>query len=133
MTYLLCSAILVIVYFLLALNVSMTRRRTRIGIGTDEPSGPLNKAIRAHGNASEYIPIFVALFLYFLTTGAGGWITWVVVGVTICRVLHAIGMLTSPDLNKSSTLRFIGSLGTYVGGLALGVALVMRPLLMLSS
>ena len=33
MTYLLCSAILVIFYFLLALNVSMTRSRMKVGIG----------------------------------------------------------------------------------------------------
>ena len=129
MTYLVCSAILVILYFLLALNVSMTRRRTKIGVGTgDDPSGPLNKAVRAHGNASEYIPIFVVLFFYFMTTGAGGWITWVVVAVTVCRILHAIGMFTSADLNRPSVPRFIGSLGTYLGGLLLGIALLMRVL-----
>jgi uncharacterized protein len=129
MTYLLCSAILVIFYFLLALNVSMTRSRMKVGIGTgDSPSGPLNRAIRAHGNASEYIPIFVVLFLYFLTTGASGWITWVVVGVTICRVLHAMSMFMAPDLNSVYALRFVASLGTYVGGLALGVALLLRVL-----
>jgi uncharacterized protein len=129
MTYLVCSAILVIFYFLLALNVSMTRRRTKVGIGTgDEPSGPLNRAIRAHGNASEYIPIFVVLFLYLLTTGASGWITWVVVGVTICRLLHAVSMFMAPDLNGVYPPRFVASLGTYVGGLALGIALLLRAL-----
>ena len=71
MTFLVCSAILVILYFALALNVSLTRRRTRTGIGTgDDPAGPMNKAVRAHGNAAEYVPIFVALFLYFLLSGA---------------------------------------------------------------
>ena len=128
--YLICSAILVIVYFLLAFNVSLTRGSTRIGIGSgDQPSGRLNKAIRAHGNAAEYIPIFVVLFLYFLTSGASGWITWVVVIVTICRVLHPVAMFMSPDLNKAYPLRFITSLGTYLGGLALGGALLMRALM----
>ena len=89
--YLICSAILVIVYFLLALNVSMTRGRTKVGIG---------------------------------------WITWVVVAVTVCRVLHALGMLMSADFNgPPHPLRAIGALGTYIGGLALGVALLMRALL----
>lgn len=129
-TYLICSAVLVIVYFLLAFNVSLTRGSTKTGIGSgDQPSGRLNKAIRAHGNAAEYIPILVLLFLYFLSTGASGWITWVVIGVTVCRVLHPIAMFLSPDLNKAYPLRFITSLGTYLGGLALGVALLMRAVL----
>jgi uncharacterized membrane protein YecN with MAPEG domain len=126
--YLTCSAILVIVYFLLAFNVSLTRGSTKIGSGMDEPQGKLNRAIRAHGNAAEYIPILVLLFLYFLSTGASGWITWVVIGVTACRVLHPISMFISPDLNRAYAPRFIASAGTYVGGLALGVALLMRAL-----
>jgi uncharacterized membrane protein YecN with MAPEG domain len=128
--YLVCSAILVILYFVLALNVSLARRKTRTGIGSGtDPAGPMNKAVRAHGNAAEYIPIFVALFLYFLLAGAGGWITWVVVIVTVCRILHALGMLMSKHFNSPPhPLRAIGALGTYVGGLALGLALLMSTL-----
>ena len=129
--YLICSAVLVILYFLLALNVSLTRGRMKMGIGSgDDPSGPLNKAVRAHGNAAEFIPLFVALFLYFLLSGAGGWITWVVIGVTISRVLHALGMLMTPSFSRPPhPLRAIGALGTYIGGVALGVALLLRALL----
>ena len=132
MTFLVCSAILVILYFALALNVSLTRRRTRTGIGTgDDPAGPMNKAVRAHGNAAEYVPIFVALFLYFLLSGArpGGWIAWVAVIVTVCRVLHALGMLMTQSFNRPPhPLRAVGALGTYVGGLMLGIALLMAAL-----
>ncbi len=128
--YLICSAILVLVYFLLAFNVSLTRGSMQVGIGSgDNPSGRLNKAIRAHGNAAEFIPIFVLLFLYFLSTGASGWITWVIIGVTVCRVLHPVSIFLSPDLNKAYPLRFVTSVGTYLGGLALGVALLMRALM----
>ena len=71
MIYLVCTGVLVILYFALALNVSRMRGQTKTGIGTgDDPSGPLNKAVRAHGNAAEYIPIFVALFLYLLMSRA---------------------------------------------------------------
>jgi len=67
------------------------RGATKTGIGAgDDPSGPLNKAVRAHGNAAEYIPIFVALFLYLLQSGASGWIKWVVIIITVCRVLQAM-------------------------------------------
>ena len=77
MIYLICTGVLVILYFALALNVSRMRGATKTGIGSGEdPSGPLNKAVRAHGNAAEYIPIFVALFLYLLLSGTGGWLEW---------------------------------------------------------
>ncbi len=129
--YLICTAILVILYFALAANVSITRGRTKTGLGMgSEPSGPLVKAVRAHGNAAEFIPIFVTLFLYFLMSGAGGWIVWVVIGVTVCRVLHAIGMLASSDFNgPPHPLRAVGALGTYLGGLALGGALLLRAVI----
>jgi uncharacterized membrane protein YecN with MAPEG domain len=131
MVYIVCSGVLVILYFALALNVSRMRAKTKTGIGSGaDPSGPLNKAVRAHGNAAEYVPIFVALFLYFSLTAPSGWIPWVVVIVTAARVLHAAGMLVTPTFNAPPhPLRAIGSLGTYVGGFALGVALLMRALL----
>ena len=131
MTFLMCAAILVILYFALALNVSLTRRRTKTGIGSgNDPAGPMSKAVRAHGNAAEYVPIFVALFLYFLLSGAGGWIAWMAIIVTVCRVLHALGMLMSKDFNSPPhPLRAIGALGTYIGGLAFGVALLIGALM----
>jgi hypothetical protein len=125
--YLLCSALLVILYFLLAFNVSWMRGKTGVGVGTNnEPSGRLNKAIRAHGNAAEYLPLFVALFLYFSVVGASVWVRWVVVAITVCRFLHPLGMFMSSDLHRPQVFRFVGSLGTYGGGLALGVALLLR-------
>jgi uncharacterized membrane protein YecN with MAPEG domain len=127
--YLLCSAILVIAYFLLANNVSRLRAGSKIGFGmADDPSGPLNRAIRAHGNSAEYTPVFLVLFLYFLSVGASGWITWVVAGVTFCRVLHPISILMAPDLNAIYPPRFVAAVGTYLGGIALGVALLIRAL-----
>lgn len=131
MTFLVCAAILVILYFVLALNVSLTRRSTKTGIGSgDDPAGPMSKAVRAHGNAAEYVPIFVALFLYFLLSGAGGWIAWMAIIVTVCRVLHALGMLMSKNFNSPPhPLRAIGALGTYIGGLAFGVALLIGALM----
>ncbi len=128
--YLVCSAILVVLYFLLAANVSRLRGETKTGIGAgNDPSAPLNKAVRAHGNAAEFIPIFVAIFLYFSLSAPSGWVPWVVVIVTVARIFHAIGMLLTLTFSAPPhPLRAIGSLGTYSGGLALGVALFMRGL-----
>ena len=130
-TYLICSGVLVILYFLLALNVSRLRARTKTGIGSGtDPSGPLNKAVRAHGNAAEYTPLFVALFLYLLLSGSSGWVIWVAAVVTVARILHALGMLMTTSFDgPPHPLRAIGALGTDVGGLALGAALLLRALL----
>jgi uncharacterized membrane protein YecN with MAPEG domain len=127
--YVLCSAILVILHFVLAFNVSRLRGSLKIGIGSGEHhSGILNRSIRAHGNAAEFIPIFVVLFLYFSSIAASGWIVWVVMAATVSRILHPLGMFMSPDLNKPQVFRFIGALGTYVCGLALGIALLVHAL-----
>jgi uncharacterized membrane protein YecN with MAPEG domain len=46
--------------------------------------------------------------------------------VTVCRVLHALGMLMTQSFNRPPhPLRAVGALGTYVGGLMLGIALLM--------
>jgi uncharacterized membrane protein YecN with MAPEG domain len=125
--YVLCSAMLVILYFVLAFNVSRLRASKRIGIGMgDHPSGILHKSIRVHGNAAEYIPIFVLLFLYFNWVAASGWVMWAVIAATVCRFLHPLGMFMSPDLGKPQVFRFIGAVGTYICGLALGIALLLR-------
>jgi uncharacterized protein len=129
---LLCTAVLVIFYFALSLNVSLTRGRTKTGIGPgDDPDGPMSKAVRAQGNAAEYVPLFVALFVYLLLSGSGGWfVVTTVVIITIARILHALGMLmTSTFRAKPHPLRGIGALGTYFGGFALGVVLLLRALL----
>jgi uncharacterized membrane protein YecN with MAPEG domain len=99
----------------------------RIGIGMGEHhSGILNKSIRVHGNAAEYIPIFVLLFLYFNSVAATGWVTWLVIAATVSRILHPLGMFMSPDLSKPQVFRFIGAVGTYACGIALGIALLGR-------
>jgi uncharacterized membrane protein YecN with MAPEG domain len=126
--YLVCSAILVLLYFGLSLNVSIMRGRTKVGIGPgSDPSGPLGRAVRAQGNAAEYIPIFVVLFLYLLLSGSGGAVVWMVIVATVSRILHAIGMLLTSNFNgPPHPLRAIGATGTYVGGFALGTTLLLR-------
>ena len=131
MIYLICTGVLVLLYFALALNVSRMRGATKTGVGSgDDPSGPLNKAVRAHGNSAEYIPIFVALFLYLLQSGTGGWLEWVAVIVTISRIMQAFGLLMTKTFKAPPhPLRAIGSMGTYAGGFIFGVVLILRATL----
>ncbi len=53
------------------------------------------------------------------------WVLWVGGIATASRYLHAAGMLMGPSLDQVQPLRFVGALGTYLGGLALCVAVFM--------
>jgi hypothetical protein len=123
--YLLCAGVLVFFYFALSFRVSIERRRSHVGIGVHGAgTSPLDKAVRAQGNAAEYVPLFVLLFLYFNSVPSAAWLQWLALAVTACRLAHAAGMLLSADLNRPHPLRFVGALGTYIGGLLFGIALL---------
>ena len=124
-TAMLCTGLLGLLVFGLGFAVSLTRGKTETIIGTSsDPTDRLYKLVRAHGNATEYAPI-LAVLMVVLTMGGepATWVVWVMIAVTASRYVHAAGMITTPDLSKPHPLRFIGALGTYVGGLALCVAL----------
>ena len=57
--------------------------------------------------------------------------TWELLGivlVTVFRVLAAIGILLPKTMNRPNPMRFVGALGTYLGGLALSVGLLIRAI-----
>ena len=85
--FLLSAGVLVILYAGLSTNVSRMRLRKRGSAGVTDAD--LTKAIRAHGNAAEYIPLFVALFLYFHSVQAGALMAGFAIAATLSRVLHA--------------------------------------------
>jgi hypothetical protein len=123
---LVCAAILAALVFILGANV--TRLRTaganRGGpFAPNDPADSLYKAIRAHGNAIEYIPTLLVLFVLDAAR-APSWTLVFVVGATLARLAHAVGMLSTPTLAKSTPLRVAGASGTYLFGFALAVTLV---------
>ena len=115
-----CCGILAVLYFALAFNVSVARVRSQRGYGNDADSTAwLTKAVRAHGNAAEYIPILMLLIIIAESSNKPDWADYLYFATIAVRVSHAAGMLLSPDINKAHPLRFIGVLGTYLCGLAL--------------
>jgi uncharacterized membrane protein YecN with MAPEG domain len=80
------------------------------------------KMVRAHGNATEYAPMLAVLMLLVGAREPAIWALWVMGIVTASRYLHAAGVIFSPTLAKPHPLRFVGALGTYLGGLVLCVA-----------
>jgi uncharacterized protein len=123
-TLLLCSAALVLLYAALSFNVSRIRLKKRKYPEVTEAE--VTKAIRAHGNAAEYIPLFVALFLYANSTQPSAYLVGFAVLATVSRFAHAAGMFRIPSVTERHPLRFYGALGTYICLFALGGALLVR-------
>lgn len=93
----------------LAFNVSLVRRRLKISRGDgDQPA--LQRAIRAHANGVEYTPLFALLVLALSLQLAADWaLAVLVMGFTLGRVMHALGMIGAVKL-----LRFWGAVITYL-------------------
>jgi len=121
----LCTALLGLLVFGLGLAVSATRGSTGTNFGyAPNPTDRLYKLVRAHGNAAEYAPMLAVLILYLGAHNPGTWLMWTFAIATICRYLHALGMILSKSLDRADPLRFVGALGTYVTGLILAFAVV---------
>jgi uncharacterized protein len=120
----LCIAVLVLFYGALSLNVSRVRRKRRSDPTVTEAT--LTQAIRAHGNASEYIPLFTAGLLYLNVASPSAFVTGLAVAVLACRLSHAAGMFLTPTVNDRHPLRFVGALGSYLCLFALGGALLLH-------
>lgn len=121
-----CTALLGLLVFGLGFAVSMLRGSTKTNIGYNpDPADKLYKMVRAHGNATEYAPMFAILMLLIGARQPAAWMIWTFIAATVCRYLHAAGMILFPTLDRPNPLRFVGALGTYLTGFALVVAAFM--------
>ena len=121
-----CVAVLGLMLFLLGANV--TRHRIiRGGTGNQMPTDPADRmliAIRAHGNAAEYVPTLCVLILICGTVSDGWWVDALALAAVFVRLSHAVGMLTTKSMASHGPLRDVGALGTYATGVALAVTAV---------
>jgi uncharacterized protein len=126
-TAIICTAILAAMLLALGLNVSRMRGVTGKTGGSQFPNDPasgLLKAIRAHGNAAEYVPTLIVLFLLVGARSPAAVAIPLIAGATIARLVNAYGLLTSPSLAIPTRSRLIGAVGTYLFGIGLAVAAV---------
>ena len=124
-TAIICTAILAAMLFLLGFNVSRMRGVTAKAGGSQMPSDPASRlliAIRAHGNAAEYIPVLIVLFLLVGARSPASVAIPLIVGATAARLAHAYGLLTAPSLAVQTKARLAGAAGTYILGVGLAVA-----------
>ena len=122
-----CAAILAVLLFLLGFNVSRMRGVTAKTGGSQlpaDPASPLLIAIRAHGNAAEYIPTLIVLLLVCSTLSDSWLVDALAVAALVVRTTHAVGMLSAKTLAAHGPLRDVGAFGTYFTGIALGVTAI---------
>ena len=112
-------AINILMLVWLAFRVVARRFRGKISMG-DGGSEDLAKAIRVHGNASEYTPPMLVGLLAFAFLQAPIWsIHALGIGFTLGRILHAIGMGGGPLI-----LRQLGMLMTWSAMVILSLAML---------
>jgi uncharacterized membrane protein YecN with MAPEG domain len=124
-TAIVCTAILAALLFVLGFNVSRMRGVAAKQGGSQaptDPASPLLIAQRAHGNAAEYVPTLIVLFLLVGARGPAAVAIPLIIGATLARLLHAYGMVTARTLAAESFVRISGAMGTYLFGAALAVA-----------
>jgi uncharacterized membrane protein YecN with MAPEG domain len=83
----------------LSLGVIAVRRKHKIGLG-DGGNDELQAAIRAQGNATEYIPITLILMFLLENIVVYNWIIHLA-GITLLtgRIIHALG-IKNQDIKK---------------------------------
>ena len=127
---LLSVGLLGLLVFLLGANVSRMRQSVTVTQHEAEadPKSGLRKAIRAHGNCIEYVPM---LSLMILALGLRlpilpGWVAGLMLAAVASRYIHALGILSGGSVYEANALKSIGAIGTYLSGIALSIYLIMR-------
>ena len=110
------AAVLGIGMILLSLRVIRLRRLCRIAVGCNgQPE--LERAVRVHGNYSEYVPLALILLVFVEINGAPDWIVHGLCGLLVLgRTIHALGMSRTVEDYR---YRVIGMAATFT---VLGVA-----------
>lgn len=108
----------ILLVLFLAINVIRHRRGKGIGLG-DGGDPEMLRAIRTHGNATEYVPAALIGLVLLSMSAQPGWVIHVGGALlTIGRVLHASGLIKSSGVSKG---RLIGTSCTLVSLLWIGV------------
>jgi uncharacterized membrane protein YecN with MAPEG domain len=120
------AAIAAILLVVLATNVIVQRGRQKVLIG-DGGNPILLRAMRVHGNATEYLPIaLVVMLCYELEHGAPLILHFSGLLLIVGRLIHAYGLLST---DQASPGRAIGIIATILSILVPSVALLFRVLL----
>ena len=115
------AGLLVFLMLTLSMLVVRQRQKHKVALG-DEGIPELARAIRAFGNASEYIPVGLAAIITLALVGAAP-LTIHVVGLVLLagRLIHAVGLSNS---GGASIPRALGMICTWLAYIFGAVALL---------
>jgi len=117
----LSAACLILIQVALMFSVIKTRGTLNIFIGHGD-NDALERKIRAHGNFTENVPIFlVGLLLLELIIGSGIWVAVLGAVVVISRLAHALALIANSGVTAG---RFIGTIGTVIPLIAIAAYLL---------
>lgn len=115
------AALNLVLMLVLSVRVVRLRRGLQIGLGAGE-SPELARAIRAFGNAGEYVPAaLLALGLLALLNAPPALVHALGLTLTVGRVAHAVGLTQSAG---ASLGRAVGVLATWLVYLTAAVVLL---------
>lgn len=110
-------------FLLLILSVLVTRQRRKHGVSMGDGGVPsLGRAIRAFGNATEYVPsALIGLAILALVAAPPLFIHVAGLVLFAGRALHAVSLSRS---SEATLPRAIGALATWIAYIAIAAALV---------
>lgn len=112
------AALLAFVFIFLSIRTIKLRKKFKIAIGHNENT-ELLRAIRAHANFSEYVPMTLLLiYLLEVNVSASLLIHVLCFGLLVGRVIHAYSV---SQINENIQLRALGMTITFA---ALGIATI---------
>lgn len=117
------GALLALFLVILTIPVIKLRQGLRVGLG-DGGQTSLQQAMRAHGNAAEFIPLFIVLLAVYEINHAPA-IALHIFGVVfiLSRLAHASGLYQT---SGASLGRVAGMIGTLAALVALAIANVIQ-------
>jgi len=118
-------ALHVVLLLTLAYRVVAMRRTHKLGLG-DGAIEQVQQRIRAHANATEYVPLALLELLVLELLGVPAvWLYIAGGALLVGRLLHAMGLSESAGYSKG---RFYGTLLTWLAMLAMSMALLFHAL-----
>ena len=102
-------------YLLLSMNAAMTRRRSGLAVG-EKDNETLARAVRAHGNFSEYTPLFLISFVLLESVQASSdYLILVGLFFLLGHIFHAYSMFSKKELFRA--LGMILTFGPYLANI----------------
>jgi uncharacterized membrane protein YecN with MAPEG domain len=120
------AALAAILLVVLGMYVIFERGRQKVVFG-DGGNPVLIRAVRVHGNATEYVPIALIVMLCLELEHGSPWILHLA-GILLLfgRIAHAVGLLRS---EKASPGRFLGVVATFAAIVVPAIVLAARVML----